>query len=114
MPTLYRLAELLVEVDLAQIPRAHAMYMLRLRWFGAGARQFRPLARLCTLRLYKIDRHAYRQLMIVLSLHGFHGGPAGASAKTPTSADNDAGVTSTRSKAPAPILLLPCLPMAAE
>jgi len=117
LPTLYRLAELLVEVDLAQIPRSHAMYRLRLRWFGAGAAQFRSLARLCTLRLYKIDRHAYRQLMIVLSLHGYHGGPdehAGAAAQTSDSMADEADGNSRRPKRPKPIFLLPYRPLAAE
>jgi hypothetical protein len=110
LPTLYRLAELLVEVDLAQIPRSHAMYLLRLRWFGSGARQFRSLARLCTLRLYKIDRHAYRQLTIVLALHGFR--PSGdAAAGDPPRGGTD---TDGRSASPPPVLLLPYRPSPAE
>jgi hypothetical protein len=70
MLNLYRFAELLVELDLAQIPRAHLTYRRRLNRRETPAR-FRTMASECTVRLYTLNRHAYRQLMIALSLQGF-------------------------------------------
>jgi hypothetical protein len=71
VPGLYRIAELLVELDYAKIPRAHPIYSLRLRsrfWPGVPA-HLRALAKSSTtVRLYRLDKHAYRRLTLGFAL----------------------------------------------
>jgi hypothetical protein len=63
---LFRIGELMIDLGMARVPHSYSSFCGQLRRRPDAPAHLAALARSSVLRLYRVDRHAYRQLMLML------------------------------------------------
>ncbi len=65
---LFWIGEWMIELGMARVPHSYSTFCRRLRRRRDAPAHLAALARIAVLRLYRIDRHAYRRLMLMFLL----------------------------------------------